>query len=989
MTTKQMLVKQGAFIWLVAILFVFACAAAVAQDVACVDEKLPITISLDGDWDFFYKPKFSWANEEQNIPALPDEKNFAAKMPVPGYWDDELDRMRMSKGSYKFWSSARFKLNRLHGADFPVPREDWPPPEPWLSRIQYLEGVGFYKKSIEFPENWQDKTIILHVGGVRIEAWAWVNGEYLGYRLGGMSFPLEWSFADKIKPGEKNEIVIAISNLKKVGGCDTWNDQNFGAGITRSVHLKVSGKGRIENLYAYPRQENTKLNWNVEVDGDYSGATLDWAVEEPLTGKVLGSGSTAVKDKSVTWTTDTFGMRPWSDHDPSLYDLKVDLVKDGKNIDSVDQRFGLRTIVRDGIGLRLNGRPVMLRGALCVYGYAVTKRSPSDVNYHRMVIRNLKEIGFNWIRTHTWVPNEEYLQAADELGMMFQVEQSGGYNEKEWIEILKHCRKHPSVVLYCYGNESLLDDKLIEFLRKRGEEVRQYAPDALYDPMEALRGIEYYYEISNMGTDYVETDWSPGGERPALHNPRRLEEFKSFADVLASLSWSMLSYDVQGGNWKELDRRYELLKYDRPILTHELGMQGQYMDLSLRWRYEGTKVGANPHEYELAFQEIRKAGLLQRAHTFYVNSCKVTATSRKWCLENARKSRYTAGYDYHTLRDCHLNQSAFTTGILNEFHELKAGEMPDDVLKYNGESVVLIDHSHDRNLYSGEAVEYDVMSSLYGAGPLTEGKLIWTLRDSEGRVHDSGDIALNNIPNGAVHKLGKISFAGPDVLKGTKLSLRLRIIGGEYDIENDWDHWVFPKMEAPPVTAAADNTILQRYGNRYKSLVPIEGSKDQLRVLSDLNPQALAFIASGGNVVLLGSGPFATQPCGIPALNACIGLHYSPNATVVNDHPVTNGLPHDGYLGWESYSMYNPSPGVDFTDTDLPFDPIIEIAHGFKIIRKVANLFEMRIGAGKLLVCTLNFPLSDPAAVSTLDSIMRYASSEDFKLDPLPKFGTC
>ncbi len=47
-------------------------------------------------------------------------------------------------------------------------------------------------------------------------------------------------------------------------------------------------------------------------------------------------------------------------------------------------------------------------------------------------------------------------------------------------------------------------------------------------------------------------------------------------------------------------------------------------------------------------------------------------------------------------------------------------------------------------------------------------------------------------------------------------------------------------------------------------------------------------------------------------------------------------------------------------------------------IRKQANLFELKVGEGSLLVCTMNLDLSDPATVYLLDHLIVYAGSNRF-----------
>src|SRR5215212_438514 len=100
--------------------------------------------------------------------------------------------------------------------------------------------------------------------------------------------------------------------------------------------------------------------------------------------------------------------------------------------------------------------------------------------------------------------------------MLVQVESPRDSDEQTWISILKAARNHPSVILYCVSNEALLDEEQIKGVIKRRALMKQYAPDALFSPMEALRGVEYGAGRDDFGPDAV--------DQPFLHNPRRLKE---------------------------------------------------------------------------------------------------------------------------------------------------------------------------------------------------------------------------------------------------------------------------------------------------------------------------------------------------------------------------------------------------------------------------------------------------------------------------------
>ena len=536
------------------------------------------------------------------------------------------------------------------------------------------------------------------------------------------------------------------------------------------------------------------------------------------------------------------------------------------------------------------------------------------------------------------------MRAADELGIMFQVEPpvargpnleghvntwvgTGSVTEQEWTDILRTCRKHPSVVIYCCGNEELLNEAKIDQLRAMGDLCRANAPDALFNPQEALRGIEYVWNDTDLGDDAV--------KEPYPHNPRRLELVREFADVLGQYAWGYLSYLSLKADWRKLDER--LAAYEKPILSHENGIQGSYLDLGLEHRYQGTRIGSEI--YSAARRYLKTSGLLPGAATYFRNSCAWMHSVRKHNIEMARKCRLVAGYDYLGAIDNHWHRSGYTCGIMNEFYEMKPGCSRADVIKYNGESVLLLDHTNQRNMTAGESCEFEIMASLYGQSALQAGVLTWYLADSKGRVRQRGEMTLKNAANGRVGTLGKLAFTAPDLERAKKITLFARLSGGDYEIVNDWDFWVFPQNSSPSVDAEADDAILARYGTRYEDLRPAGSGHSDLRVLSAVRPEDIEFLESGGRVVLLGGSQLPTLPTEFQI--ALAGRAVGNYATVIEDHHAVRDVPHDGYCDWQFYSMLEGGSAVVFNELEIPFDPIIGVVSSFKLIRKQANLFEL------------------------------------------------
>ena len=84
-------------------------------------------------------------------------------------------------------------------------------------------------------------------------------------------------------------------------------------------------------------------------------------------------------------------------------------------------------------------------------------------------LQQKKRYSWNTVRHHSRVPNDTYLEVADEVGLLIQMEISGKIgidpaserfleSRKSWIEMVERGRHHPSTFVYSMGNEIYKND---------------------------------------------------------------------------------------------------------------------------------------------------------------------------------------------------------------------------------------------------------------------------------------------------------------------------------------------------------------------------------------------------------------------------------------------------------------------------------------------------------------------------------------------------
>ena len=892
-------------------------------------------IDLSGIWDCAYtRPggtSFRYADEHRDtvLRSWTETADIPVSFPhtiaVPGYWDDQPESFAGEDTAVNpDYAPVRFPMPDTPDASLP-----------------YITGTVWYRKSVTLDE--PAPYAALELAGVSTGARVWVNGAYAG-QVFGYSTPHTVSLDGFLREGE-NELVIAVCNDPRGHlGCVTRGYKGFSGGLTRAVRLRLTGCCRIADAAAFARDEKF-FTLDALFDGDTQGAELAYKICDGV--RVLKEGCFPLEGASLRRDILSMGLARWSDTAPKLYECRLTLHNRGGVADKRTIPFGLRALRRDGTRLTVDGLPVFLRGATEHGYYPETCTPPDSVESYERMLGILREYGFNFLRFHTSVPNEEYMTAADRLGFYVQVEAPVNCGEREWEDIVRAVRRHPSTAILCGGNEELLDEDKIASLAREAAVAHTLAPAALYNPQEALRGVEYGWADADMGDCTDE---------PSRHNPRRLAALKTFSDVFGQFTWGFLSYGSTDGDCHELDRR--LAVYERPCLAHEMGIYGGWLDFSLEPRYEGTRIGTDL--YAKGREYLEREGLFDRWETFYRNSSALMAEVRKQNVETARKCRLLAGFDYLGAIDYHWHRTGYPCGILNEFFEEKPFSPKEEVLRWNAPTVLLWDHGERFTYYTGEEAACPFLVSRYDTGELPAGTLTWTLTDAQGVSAGYGIEKTAAVPNGSVTEIARFAVTLP--ARAGKYTLSAVLTAGGEHIRNRWTLWCFARAA--------------------------EALPENVRVTESLTPDDVSALEHGARILLTGVSPLPAEATAFQPM--CAGRPHGIAASVIHPHPALDAFPHDGYCGWQFKSMLDGGRAIRYGAPSAPeeglvFDPIVELVSGFKNVDRYAAVAEFAVGEGRLLVCGL--VLGDaPEQRAMRDALVRYLAGG---LVPAPALEPC
>ena len=283
----------------------------------------------------------------------------------------------------------------------------------------------WYRRTFTVPKEWRDQHVLLHFEAVDWETKVWLNGKELGVHQGGYD-RFSFDITEALKPEGEQRLVVSVYDPTDDGfqprGKQVQHRKTtfYGAssGIWQTVWLEPVPANYIESLWSVPDIDNGKLDLTVSTRSATNGLLVEAVV---LDGQAEVSRTTGLP--GTTLHLPVPHAKLWSPDHPFLYDLKVDLLKDGKEVDSVSSYFGMRqiSIARDAKGiprLMLNHHQLFELGPLD-QGYWMDGlyTAPSD-EAMRYDIEVMKQLGFNLCRKHVKVEPDRWYYWCDKLGLL-------------------------------------------------------------------------------------------------------------------------------------------------------------------------------------------------------------------------------------------------------------------------------------------------------------------------------------------------------------------------------------------------------------------------------------------------------------------------------------------------------------------------------------------------------------------------------------------
>lgn len=445
-----------------------------------------------------------------------------------------------------------------------------------------------YERPLFILDEWKGKTLLLTFEGAAHNAEVFINDEPVyEHRCGYTAFTID--ITNHVEYGKSNHIRVILDTRESLNIPPFGEHSDFLAygGIYRDVYLDVKEKMHIQDVYVrthFPKGRAQAIS-RVKV------ANPEPAVQIRQGIRMHGSDNdyTDVGYVSATKGTMAFSMgsiRRWEPDDPVLYDLRTELLAEGKVVDTVITRVGFREAEFRKDGFYLNGKKIKLRGlcrsqAFPYVGYAMPDSMQiEDAN----ILKN--ELGVNAVRAANYLQSPAFLNRCDELGLLVICEIPGSryIGNIKWKnqelqntkEMILQNRNHPSIILWSIRvGESEEDD---DFNRRISGLARKLDPDRATTgvhrkPKEHMVEDVYAYNDFAAGLNGAacrrKSDVVPNMEKPYLisafggvsypaksgdDEARRLgqallysnvlHDVEQHVDVLGSFGWNMTDYNA-------------------------------------------------------------------------------------------------------------------------------------------------------------------------------------------------------------------------------------------------------------------------------------------------------------------------------------------------------------------------------------------------------------------------------------------------------------
>ncbi len=735
-------------------------------------------------------------------------------------------------------------------------------PAPWESTFPGLinrPGTAVYTRTFHFDNRIEGNIISLQFGAVDYYCEVWLNGSFLGAHEGGYT-PFEFDIHKILIENPLNEhtlIVKVTDSTAKANailpngeellfaeiphGKQSWYSSV--GGIWQSVTLEIKPPLNIEHVEVRTDIHLSAADFHVQLSGLNSlpkneDSIIKLIVDIMYADTISSSGSLEIAlpseniDRQIIHIPIPNALL-WSPESPSLYRAEVRIELNSLLIDCTTTHFGMREVdTRDG-RVCINGQPIFLRGVLDQDFYPKTIYTTPSSEYLRDQFLKAKELGLNLMRCHIKVPEPEYLDLCDELGLLVWYEIPNGdkltdkFRERldaTFKAMWRRDSHHPCIIAASIINEAwgidMLESEQRLWLKQAYHRAKKMAPSWLiidnspchpnFHVASDLDDYHVYFNIPDQAGEYAEWIHHFTSKRYATYSTYGDAEYVGTEPLILS----------EFGNWG-------LPHYDK-ILEFEGGEP---------YWFDTGEVPTRPRGVLDRFAEQQ----LNRAYKDYNSLADASQEqewlSLKWEIEEMRLHPSIAGYVITEFTD--LNWEC--NGLLDMGRNRKIFH---DRSKFLQAQDILIPRLKDRaSFWGGESAILRLTYSCFSGRSLQNAHLKWSIKgfpDLAGALL-LGSAGINLAGEPGNFELPSIQVDLPEAENPVKYEISIELLGSDDShIAYTTQNIVivpnsFRSVQLPPVLAVGTNS-----------------SPTSIPMLSkQWNSDTELFVNSGGSLLLI------------------------------------------------------------------------------------------------------------------------------------------
>ena len=409
--------------------------------------------------------------------------------------------------------------------------------------------VSGYRKVLDIPREWEGKKILLTFEGVAHDCEVFLNGTSISrHHCGYTAFTVK---LENLNYGEPNVLVV------KVDSCENLNIPPFGhvidymtyGGIYRDVYIEVKENTYFNDIFLHSDLKKLKTEVTLNIAPEDHICRISMAKRDSGDYKLLGQAP--LKEIKTIISASLPEIELWDIDHPNLYDVHLELLKDGTVLDQKTIPFGFRKIEFRKDGFWLNDRKVKIRGlnrhqSYPYVGYAM----PESMQKLDADILKYK-LGLNAVRTSHYPQSQAFIDRCDEIGLLVFTEIPGWQfiGDDAWKnqacqnvrDMVTQYRNHPSIMLWGVRINESPDDA--EFYNRTNTITHQL------DPTRPTGGVRNIKKGQFQEDVYTYNDFSHDGIAPGCEPKSRITPDLERAYMVTEYNGHMFptkSFDCEG-----------------------------------------------------------------------------------------------------------------------------------------------------------------------------------------------------------------------------------------------------------------------------------------------------------------------------------------------------------------------------------------------------------------------------------------------------------